>query len=213
MTPIYNTTYIATKLGLADKMEVYPENPCFLTLKDTKDNFNTKSNTTKPARLINAAKTDVGRVSRILLQEINAKIRLMLGLNQWQSSKDAIEWFKAITNKQDKKFFVYDVVDFYPSICEETLKKALDWASLQTDISIDDRNVIMHARASFLWAFSKIWAKKKCDNFFDNPQGSNDGAEVAELVGLFMLNQILEANIGFDKSSIGLRQGRWPLCS
>ena len=195
---------IATKLGLADKMEVYPENPCFLTLKDTKDNFNTKSNTTKPARLINAAKTDVGRVSRILLQEINAKIRLMLGLNQWQSSKDAIEWFKAITNKQDKKFFVYDVVDFYPSICEETLKKALDWASLQTDVSIDDRNVIMHARASFLWAFSKIWAKKKCDNFFDNPQGSNDGAEVAELVGLFMLNQILEANIGFDKSSIGL---------
>ena len=101
-------------------------------------------------------------------------------------------------------FIVYDVKDYYPSITENVLLKALDWASEEADITPDDKELIMHARVSFLHAFSKIWAKKKSDNFFDNPQGANDGAEVAELVGLFVLKQILDADIGVDRSGIGL---------
>ena len=59
------------------------------------------------------------------------------------------------------------------------------------------------ARRFFLFHAGDIWAKTKSPHF-DVPMGSNDSAEVCELAGLFLLNEIVEANIGLKKENMGL---------
>ena len=39
---------------------------------------------------------------------------------------------------------------------------------------------------------------------FDMPMGSYDGAEICELVGLFLLDEIVKANIGMKKENMGI---------
>ena len=101
----------------------------------------------------------------------------------------AIEWFTTIPNKEKKSFFKFDIINFYPSISEELLTKALDWVQTLTSISQDDRSTIMHCRQGFLFFEQESWVKKE-NSEFDVSQGSLDSAEVCELVGLFILNEI-----------------------
>ena len=62
-------------------------------------------------------------------------------------------------------------------------------------------NTIMHCRHSILFTNDDTWVKK--DNpHFDVAMGSFDGAEICELVGLYML-QHLSAIFG-EKNSVGL---------
>ena len=51
-------------------MERYVERPAFITLKDHKNNFQTKL----PCRLINPAKNEIGAVSKHFLETINKKV-------------------------------------------------------------------------------------------------------------------------------------------
>ena len=90
-----------------------------------KDNF---PNNVK-CRLINPAKSNVGKISQQLLQKINSEIRVKLGLQQWRSTTDTLNWFKNLRNKTRLKFLQLDIVDFYPSITEELFNDALDFAS------------------------------------------------------------------------------------
>ena len=75
---------------LLEKMEVNARNECFITLKDHKDNF---ANNPK-MRLINPAKNEIGRISKVILSNINKELVTKLQLNQWQSSTEVINWFK-----------------------------------------------------------------------------------------------------------------------
>ena len=60
-----------------------------------------------------------------------------------------------------------------------------------TKIVID---IIMHSRKSLLFSNNHIWVKK--DNpYFDVTMGSFNGAEVCELVGLYLLN-IVKGDLG-----------------
>ena len=114
----------------------------FIKLKDHKENFN--NNPT--CRLINPAKSNLGRVSKSILDKINRKIREATGVNQWRSTRSVIEWFTRISNKERHTFLVFDIVDFYPSISEKLMSEALNYAKLFIAISEDDREIIMHAR-------------------------------------------------------------------
>ena len=61
----------------------------------------------------------------------------------------------------------------------------------------------MHARKSLLFdKTSTAWVKKGNNNMFDVTMGSFDGAEICELVGLYILN-ILSSKY-HDNGSIGL---------
>ena len=51
-------------------------------------------------------------------------------------------------------------------------------------------NTIMSSRKAFLFYDSDLWVKKDTLQHFDVTEGSFDGAEVCELVGLFLLNQL-----------------------
>ena len=67
----------------------------FVTLNDPKDNFETKLK----CRLINPAKTEHGKVSKVILDAINDEIRSKIKVNQWKNSQSVNEWYKKIPNK------------------------------------------------------------------------------------------------------------------
>ena len=64
-------------------------------------------------RLINPAKSNIGKVSKKLLDAINSEIRRKSGLLQRRNSSAVISWFRNFSNKTKCKFFVIDIVDFY----------------------------------------------------------------------------------------------------
>ena len=77
----------------------------------------------------------------------------------------------------------YDIEEFYPSISEGLLKKALDHARTFVDIGSEEEETIIHCRKSLLFNNTDIWIKKEGNKDFDVTMGSFDGAEVCELVG------------------------------
>jgi len=103
---------IATKLGIADRVQQYAKRSAFITLKDHKDNFDNNPK----CRLINPAKSDIGVISKTHLDLINADIRKQINVNQWRNTSEVLKWFKAIPDKSNCKFIKFDIADFYPSI-------------------------------------------------------------------------------------------------
>ena len=65
----------------------------------------------------------------------------------------------------------------------------------------EDISIIKHARKSLLFNNGKPWIKNNNSNLFDVTMGSYDGAEICELVGLFILNHLGKS---FAKENIGL---------
>ena len=153
--------------------------------EDYKENFENKPT----FRLINPAKTNIGKISKQLLEKINKRIREINNMEQWINSAGTIKWFQNLQEKEKLKFIKFDVVNFYPSISEELLKEAIKWAQNYVAISDKEINIILHARKSFIIHEGDVWVKKT-DKNFDVTQGSYDGAEVAELVGLYLLSKI-----------------------
>ena len=183
---------IAERLELADRMEVFAEKEPFITLKDHKANFDTKPT----CRLINPAKSEMGVISKNILDKINNQIRRDTGYNQWKNTAEVIEWFKRLPDKRKRTFIQFDIESFYPSIKLETLIKALTWAETIVNISPMEREIIMHARRSLLFHGGATWIKKDGSDF-DVTMGSYNGAEVCELVGLYMLH-LLSQRLGID---------------
>ena len=67
----------------------------FITLKDHKPNF--ANNPT--CRLINPAKSEIGKISKQLLDRINTTLVSKLRLNQWKNTKAVLVWFTGIQHK------------------------------------------------------------------------------------------------------------------
>ena len=191
------------KSGLARNMEKYSRQEAFVTIKDHSKKFRTEPANNKPVRLINPSKTDMGKVSRRKLQVINKIIREQTGLNQWQSTQQALRWFNGLSNKHKLKFFTFDVDTFYPSITLQLLKRAITWARQFCPISDLDEEIFMHCRRTFLFHDGKAWVKKE-NSDFDVPIGSFDGAEICEITGLYILNKLISSNIGMTKENTGL---------
>ena len=113
---------------------------------------------------------------------------------------EVIEWFLKIPDKNTYKFAIFDIKDFYPSISEKLFTNAFNFAKDITDISREDIQIMYHARKSLLFCNEKSWMKRE-GNLFDVTMGAYDGAEVSELVGIFMLNKISEK---YNKNDLAL---------
>ena len=151
-------------------------------------------------RLINPAKNDIGRISKQILDQINSKLCEILKVNEWKSTASIINWFKKIKSKSSHQFLMFDIKDFYPSIKEGLLIEALEFAKQHVIINSKDRETIFHARKSLLYKEGEPWIKKQSNNF-DVTMGSYDGAEVCELIGIFMLSLIGNK---YNPNNIGL---------
>ena len=95
---------------------------------------------------------------------------------------------------------MFDIKDFYPSIKEELLQKAINFANKHVRIKKSDKDIIYHARKSLLFNNKDTWMKKE-GNTFDVTMGAYDGAEVCELIGTYLLYQL---GLKYEKKDIGL---------
>ena len=126
-----------------------------------------------------------------------------------ESTNNTMEWFKAIPEKEKHAFITFDVCDFYPSISEDLLLKALDYASKFSTITQQDRHIIIHAKKSLLYHQNSPWTKKNTNDMFDVTMGSYDGAETCELIGTYMISLIASK----FKDEVGLyRDGGLAVC-
>ena len=93
-------------------------------------------------------------------------------------------------------FIQFDVENFYSSILLNLFNEAIQYARTIMKISGRDKPIIKHSRKPLLF-----YNNQSGNLDFDVPMGCYDGAEICELVGIFILNK-LSNNI--DKKSIGL---------
>ena len=177
---------IAASLSLDDRIECMSKKDAFITLKDHKDNF--PNNPT--CRLINPSKSEIGHISKALLEKVVKDVTEASGLNQWRNTSSVISWFRNIPRKSQARLLKFDICDFYPSITEELLGKAIEFARRFTEITQNNVDIIMHARKCLLFNRDEQWIKKDGNGLFDVTMGSWDGAEVCELVGLYLLNRL-----------------------
>ena len=173
------------------------ETEAYITFKDHKEGFPHKLS----FRLINPSKSDIGKISKNLLDKINKILMLNTNVNQWKNTTTAIDWFKNVANKKQCSFIQFDVENFYPSISLNLFNEAIQYASTITEISDSDKNIIKHSRKTLLFYNNHPWKKKYGNPDFDVPMGCFDGAQICELVGIFVLNKL--SNI-IDKNSIDL---------
>ena len=101
-----------------------------------------------------------------------------------------IGWFTGLEAKDRCTFIQFDIDNFYPSITQELFNKAIAFAKEHTEISDWEVEIIMQARKTLLFNNEEPWCKRNNDDEFDVPMGSYDGAEVCELIGAFMLNEL-----------------------
>ena len=171
--------------AVINRMLTNGKNNCFITLKDHKENF---QNNPK-VRLINPAKNEIGRISKNILDKINKELITLMNINQWKDTSEVIEWFKNIPEKNKHNFIVFDIKDFYPSISKKLLTDALNFAKSKVTITEEETNIVFHARKSLLFNKDQTWMKKGGE-LFDVTMGAFDGAEICELVGIFLQHQI-----------------------
>ena len=142
--------------------------------KDHKDNFESNPK----CRLINPSKSELGKVSKVILDNISNRLREKLKVNQWKNSNSVINWFNSIKNKPSHTFSSFDIVEFYPSITEKLLDNVITWAKTLTNIPDDYITIIKHAHKSLLFYQDKAWVKKNHESLFDVTMRSYGGVEV-----------------------------------
>ena len=121
----------ANYLSISDRNETMAPKNALVTVKDYKENFETNPK----FRLINPAKSELGKISKIALDNINSQISKRTELNQWKNSLSVIDRFNNIKNKPRHSFVTFDIAEFYPSITEKILDKAIAWAQNYVTIS------------------------------------------------------------------------------
>ena len=196
----FTASKIAKELKIDDRANQFSRQPAFITLKDHKGDFSTNPST----RLINPAKTDLGKVAKQMLDRIISDVKAAKAsrgerLTQWRSTREVLDWFES-AEKTGAVFLQFDIDSYYPSISEALLRKSLAWAKELTTISDMEESTILHAKKSLLFSGQAVWQKK--DSLFDVTMGSWDGAENSDLVGLFLLNNL--HSTGLRPNSYGL---------
>ena len=101
--------------------------------------------------LVYPSKSDIGKISKHVLDKVNQKLLSVTEVNQWKNSHSVIEWFKNIRNKSNTSFFVFDIESFYPSISVKFLEDAINFAKTVCNISEQDTLIILQARRTFLF--------------------------------------------------------------
>ena len=142
-------------------------------------------------RVINPTKSELGKISKQMLTDIISAVKTKSHLVQWKNSDATIDWFVKLENKSNLRFLQFDVVDFYASITPQLLENSLTFAASYTPINQLTRETVLQATNSFLVSQQQDWIKNK-GGTFDITMGGYHGAEVCDLVGLYLLSQLTQ---------------------
>ena len=188
---------LAEQLELDDRVQAMAMSTGFITIKDHKPSFPNRPS----FRLINPCKSEMGRISKQLLEVINSKTRAAMKVNQWRSTREVLDWFTMLDKKEECSFVQFDIDTFYPSISLELLRKAIANAEKYVLVTEEEKKIIIHCRRAVLIDTDKQVWKKKANPDFDVTMGAFDGGEVCELVGLLALDLIRAI---MDSSNYGI---------
>lgn len=145
---------------------------------------------------------DIGKISKMILERVNKQIKEKISLKLWINTKEVINWFTHLKGKNNCTLIQFDIENYYQSISKELFINALDFATHYTDITDEERNIILYAKKSVLIHKGEEWVKNSYDQF-DITMGSLDSAESSDLIGLFILYN-LTAHYEINTNDIGL---------
>ena len=77
---------IANNCAVSERFECLAKSNAFISSKDNKPNFSSDPK----CRLINAAKSEIGKISKYFLKHLNSKVRDLSSVNQWQETSTII---------------------------------------------------------------------------------------------------------------------------
>ena len=97
---------IAQDINLDNRIECIAKIYAFVTSRDHKQNLLSGT----PCRLINPCKSELGKISKITLENINKTLIEKLNVNQWKYTETIIHWFKSIEHKSRCFFIQFDVI-------------------------------------------------------------------------------------------------------
>ena len=89
-------------LKIDDRVQQFHEAEAFITVKDHKDTFTNFLT----FRLINPSKSEIGKISKSILDKINNAFVEKTKVNQWKNSANTIKWFKSTPNKKEPSFVI-----------------------------------------------------------------------------------------------------------
>ena len=138
-------------LKIDDRVQQFHEAEAFITVKDHKDTFTNFLT----FRLINPSKSEIGKISKSILDKINNAFVEKTKVNQWKNSANTIKWFKSIPNKKASPFVNFDEEKFYPSISEKLLTDAISYAKSLINITEEEYSIIMLSRKLLLFQNSE----------------------------------------------------------
>ena len=115
---------LTEKLKINDHVQCIAHNEAFITIKNHKPDFPKNV----ACRLLNPCKSEIGKTSKVYLENINNSIRSSSNLNQCRNSKIVIDWFKMIPIKKQSHFIKFDIVSFYLSISKNVLNETTQFA-------------------------------------------------------------------------------------
>ena len=141
-----------------DRMECMVESEAYIAIKDLKGIFSEKPT----FRLINPSKSDTENVEKGILDQINQSISQNTNVNKLKNSTTVIDWLKAIDNKPQSTFFVFDIERFYTSISLDLFEKALTFAKQITAITDNSlRNFDAFKKKVFVPWWQTIYKKRR----------------------------------------------------
>ena len=139
---------IAQDINLDNRIECIAKIYAFVTSRDHKQNLLSGT----PCRLINPCKSELGKISKITLENINKTLIEKLSVNQWKNRETVIHWFKSIEQKSRCFFFQFNVIEIYLSITEKVLEEVIVFANQHTEMAEKDLRICPLSRR---WSMEK----------------------------------------------------------
>ena len=87
-------------------------------------------------------------------------------------------------------FYLFQYKKFLPFNKKEHITKAIKFAEEYTKFKKQETNTLMHTCQTIISYDSRIWTKKSNINNFDIAMSSFQGADVCDLIGLYILSEI-----------------------
>ena len=121
----YEAKTLCEKLNIDDRLQQMQETEAFITVKDHKEGFPH----TLPFRLINPSKSDIGKISKSILDKINKAIVSTTSVNGGIPLilLSGLKVFQTIVSS----FTNFDVKDFYPSISIKLFTESIKGTLMQ----------------------------------------------------------------------------------
>ena len=101
-----DTCRFASKLHIEDRLGKFKKKDAYILLKGHKPNFENELQ----SRLINPSKTELGKVSKNIIQNIVTNVKKAYYSNLWKNSYDTIDWSRKIKNKSKATFTQFDII-------------------------------------------------------------------------------------------------------